>query len=181
MRKQERMEKSYILKAGDWDSPDGDKTKTEGGTARLCIGMETACFCVSHPLPFSLCPYRHIYTGDRGERGKDFGRLPISSSPWRPWDQASKERTQTHTLLAATEENSLALCYTENPTFPSIRQTGRQLGVTLNPFPHVSLPNKGSALTVTSLFLLLSLFHASCLKSERRESALGNILTMIWL
>lgn len=79
---------------------------------------------------------------------------------------------RAHTLFQPPRRRTAWLCVTpKNPTFPSIRQTGRQLGVTLNPFPHVSLPNKGSALTVTSLFLLLSLFHAS--RSKRREKAVS--------
>lgn len=158
----------------DWDRTETQKQSHMG----FCIGegLFFAAFplfpslCVSHPLPFSLC----LYETSILERGRDFGRLPISSSPWRPRDQATNESTHIHTLLAATEENSLALCCTENPTFPSIRQTGRQLGVTLNPFPHVCLPNKGLALPVTSLFLLLSLFHASSLEG-REESQLWDV------
>lgn len=196
------MEKSHILKAGVWYSPEKTETikQTESnrGTIWLYIDLERACFivaflitlslssrlthCVSHPLSFPLSPYRDIYTGDRREREReqDFGRLPISSSPWRPWDQASKGSTHTHTLLAATEENSLALCYIENPHFPSIRQTGRQLGVTLNPFPHVS-PLTRAPLLLSLLSVCCSLYlmpHAW--KGEKRVS-FGKYITMIWL
>lgn len=138
--RRERAETSYILKAGDWDSSDRNKTKTEGetnrGTVGFCIGMERVCFVVTFPLFFSfsvslilslsLCVHIETSILETGEweREREFGRLPISSSPWRPWDQASKESTHTHTLLPPAEENSLALCYTENPTFP---QSDRQV------------------------------------------------------
>lgn len=42
---------------------------------------------------------------------------------------------RTHTLSATTEESSLALCSAEILSSPSIRATGRWMGVTLNPFP----------------------------------------------
>lgn len=72
----------------------GNKNKNTEARRGFALARMAACFLlfpslgVSHPLPPSLCPYRDIYTGDRRERGRergrDFGCLPISSSPWRP-------------------------------------------------------------------------------------------------
>lgn len=121
IRKRESMENTHILKAGDWHSSDIKKTQTGAKEACLVVSLP---LCVSLILSLLLCVPIETFILETGKWERDFGRLPISSSPWRPRDRASKERTHTHTLFATTEENSLALCYTENPTFP---QSDRQV------------------------------------------------------
>lgn len=115
-----------------WQKPDKNRSSSEqqrySGVLHwpvlLLPSFYSVFLCLSSSPSLSLCVHIETSILETGEREAEFGRLPISSSPWRPWDQASKEGTHTHTLLPATEGNSLALCYTENPTFP---QSDRQV------------------------------------------------------
>jgi len=81
--------------------------------------------------------------------------------------------THTHTQTSTRHRGEHWPCVTlKTPLSPSMRQTGRQLGVTLNPFPHVSRLTRAS--------LVLSLLSCRSLYSTCETSvSFGKCKTMI--
>lgn len=151
-----------------WQKQSKTERESSRGTVGLCIGMETACFVVALPLfcislslsvslilSLSLCVHIETSILETEERERErfwsSAYLLLAMLPLRPSKQG--EYTYTHSFSRHRGEQLGSVLHWK-PHFPSIRQTGRQLGVTLNPFPHVSL--------LTRTPLLLSLLSFCC-------------------
>lgn len=155
-------------------------------------GENLFCCCLPSVSPLSQCfssslflfvsVRRHLYW--KRERGRTRERfwlpayLLLTMVPLRPSKQGGY--TYTHTCSCHRGEQLGSVLHWK-PHFPSIRRTGRQLGVTPNPFPHVSFLTRAS--------LLLSFLSVCCslylmprtLKAREASQALGKCRTMIWL
>lgn len=149
----------------------------------FCIGMERVCFVVTFPLFFSfsvslilslsLCVHIETSILETGEWERQRENLVVCLSPPHhgapETKQARRVHIHTHTFTRRWGEQLGSVLHWK-PHFPSVRQTGRQLGVTLNPLPHVFLLTL--ALLFLSLLCVCSFLYlmARALKQKKRVS-----------